>query len=64
MMGEIAMSTKDEVIVALVSLVRALNAGNHIGALMILHENEEDLLPKAERIRTLIEQSKVVRKIK
>jgi tetratricopeptide (TPR) repeat protein len=64
MMGEIAMNTKDEVMVALVSLVRALNAGNHIGALMILHENEEDLLPKAQRIRKLIVQSKVVRKIK
>ena len=31
---------------------------------MILQENEEDLLPKAERIRKLITQSKVVRKIK
>lgn len=64
MMDEIAMSTQDEVIVALVSLVRALNAGNHIGALMILQENEEDLLPKAERIRKLIGQSKVVRPVK
>lgn len=64
MMDEIAMSTQDEVMVALVTLVRALNAGNHIGALMILHENEEDLLSKAERIRKLIAQSKVERKIK
>ncbi len=64
MMNEIAMSQNEEVMVALVALVRALNAGNHIGALMILHENEEDLLPKAERIRKLIAHSKVVRKIK
>ncbi len=64
MMDEIAMSTQDEVMVALVSLVRALNAGNHIGALMILHENEEDLLPKSEKIRTLIAQSKIVRTVK
>ncbi|MFW9767569.1 MAG: hypothetical protein ACFFF9_06815 [Candidatus Thorarchaeota archaeon] len=64
MMGEIATETQDEILVAIVSLVRALNAGNHIGALMILQENEEDLLPKAERIRKLIAQSKVVRKIK
>ncbi|MFW9793863.1 MAG: hypothetical protein ACFFEE_06170 [Candidatus Thorarchaeota archaeon] len=63
-MDEIAMSTQDEVMIALVALVRALNAGNHIGALMILHENEEDLLPKAERIRKLIAQSKAVRQIK
>ncbi|MHA1944392.1 MAG: hypothetical protein ACW96M_08355 [Candidatus Thorarchaeota archaeon] len=64
MMDEIAKSTQDEVMVALVALVRALNSGNHIGALMILHENEDDLLPKAARIRKLIAQSKVVRKIK
>jgi tetratricopeptide (TPR) repeat protein len=64
MMDEIAMSTQDEIMVAIVALVRALNTGNHIGALMILQENEEDLLPKAERIRKLISQSKVVRTVK
>ncbi|GAH31859.1 unnamed protein product, partial [marine sediment metagenome] len=63
-MNEIASSTQDEILVAIASLARALNSGNHIGALMILQENEEDLLPKADRIRNLIAQSKVVRKIK
>ncbi|MFX1482558.1 MAG: hypothetical protein ACFFCP_05135 [Promethearchaeota archaeon] len=64
MIDEVGMSTQDEVMTAIVTLVRALNAGNHIGALMILHENEEDLLPKADRIRKLIAQSKAVRKDK
>jgi len=64
MMEDIATSTQDEILVAIASLARALNSGNHIGALMILQENEEDLLSKAERIRSLIEHSKVVRKIK
>ncbi len=64
MMEDIATSTQDEILVAIASLARALNSGNHIGALMILQENEEVLLSKAERIRSLITHSKVVRKIK
>ena len=43
------------------SLIRALNTGNHIGALLILQENEEDLLDKEKRIRAMIDQSKIVR---
>jgi tetratricopeptide (TPR) repeat protein len=63
-MEEIAVATQDEVMVAIMSLVRALNTGNHIGALLILQENEEDLLDKEKRIRALINQSKIVRTVK
>jgi tetratricopeptide (TPR) repeat protein len=61
LMDEIAVAIHDEVMLAIMSLVRALNSGNHIGALLILQENEEDLLDKEKRIRALIEQSKIVR---
>jgi tetratricopeptide (TPR) repeat protein len=64
LMDEIAVSTHDEVMLAIMSLVRALNTGNHIGALLILQENEDDLLNKEKRIRALIEQSKIVRPVK
>jgi tetratricopeptide (TPR) repeat protein len=61
MMDEIAVATQDEVMLAIMSLVRALDTGNHIGALLILQENEDVLLDKEKRIRALIEQSKIVR---
>jgi hypothetical protein len=61
LMDEIAMTTQDEIMLALMSLIKALNTGNHIGALLMLQENEEALLDKAKRIRVLIEQSKRVR---
>jgi tetratricopeptide (TPR) repeat protein len=64
LMDEIAVTTQDEVMLASMSLVRALNAGNHIGALLILQENEEALLDKGTRIRSLIEQSKIERVVK
>ncbi|MFW9807189.1 MAG: hypothetical protein ACFFFK_10720, partial [Candidatus Thorarchaeota archaeon] len=60
-MDEISMTTQNEVMLALMSIIRALNTGNHIGALLMLQENEEALLDKAKRIRVLIEQSKKVR---
>lgn len=60
-MDEISMTTQDEVMLALMSIIRALNAGSHIAALLLLQENEEALLDKAKRIRALIEQSKNVR---
>jgi len=63
-MDEIAVTTQDEIMLAMVSLVRALNAGNHIGALLILQENEESLLDKGTRIRAMIEHSKIVRPVK
>jgi len=63
MMDRIAMSEQDEIMTALLGIVHALNTGNHIGALLILQENEEDLLQKSDRIRALIEQSKTVRSI-
>ena len=63
-MAEISMMRQDDSLSALLSIVSALNEGNHIGALLMLQENEEDLLTKAERIRKLIKQSKVVRSTK
>lgn len=64
LMEEIAMEKQDYVMQALASIVRALNTGNHIGALLTLQENEEELLQKADRIRQLIAHSKQVRPTK
>jgi len=64
MMDEIAKVCQDDVMTALVSLIRSMNEGNHIGALLVLQENEEDMLAKADRIRTLINHSKKVRTTK
>jgi tetratricopeptide (TPR) repeat protein len=63
-MDEVASTAHDEMMNSIVAFVRALNSGNHIGALFILQDNEEDLLDKASRMRKLIEQSKVVRRMK
>ena len=60
-MDSIAMAAQDEVMSAMMSIIHSLNTGNHIGALLILQENEEDLLQKSARIRSLIDQSKKVR---
>jgi hypothetical protein len=64
LLDEAAATVHDEAMIAIVTLVRALNTGNHIGALLILQENEEDMLDKADRIRKLIEHSKKVRPVK
>ncbi len=64
LMDEIAVATQDEIMLATMSLVRALDAGNHIGALLILQENEEALLDKGTKIRALIEKSKIERVVK
>ncbi|MHA1614700.1 MAG: hypothetical protein ACTSYJ_07615 [Candidatus Thorarchaeota archaeon] len=63
-LDELATIAQDEIMIAIVSLVRALNSGNHISALLILQENEEDMLNKAEKIRKLINHSKKVRPVK
>jgi len=63
-MDELATITQDEIMIAIVALVRALNSGNHISALLILQENEEDMLDKAEKIRRLVNHSKKVRSVK
>ena len=63
-MAEISMMLQDDSLSALLSIVRSLNDGNHIGALLMLQENEEELLAKADRIRKLIAQSKIVRPTK
>jgi len=63
-MDELAIMAQDQIMIAIVALVRALNSGNHISALLILQENEEDMLDKAEKIRKLINHSKKVRPVK
>ncbi|MCK5264770.1 MAG: hypothetical protein KAR03_04115 [Candidatus Thorarchaeota archaeon] len=63
-LDELATIAQDEIMIAIVALVRALNSGNHISALLILQENEEDMLNKAEKIRKLIKHSKKVRPVK
>lgn len=63
-MAELTMMHQDDIMSALLSIVRALNDGNHIGALLMLQENEEDLLAKSDRIRKLIAQSKKERATK
>jgi tetratricopeptide (TPR) repeat protein len=62
-MDELASITQDETMASIVALIRALNVGNHISALLILQENEEDMLDKAERIRELVSKSKEVRSV-
>ncbi|TFG97357.1 hypothetical protein E4H12_08835 [Candidatus Thorarchaeota archaeon] len=64
LMAELTMMHQDDTTSALLSIVRALNDGNHIGALLMLQENEEDLLAKSGRIRKLIAQSKIERTTK
>ncbi len=63
-LDELATIAQNEIMIAIVALVRALNSGNHISALLILQENEEDMLNKAEKIRKLIKHSKKVRPVK
>lgn len=63
-LDELATISQNEIMIAIVALVRALNSGNHISALLILQENEEDMLNKAEKIRKLIKHSKKVRPVK
>ena len=62
-MDEVATIAQNKILIAIVALVRALNSGNHISALLILQENEEDMLDKAEKIRKLINHSKKVRPV-
>ena len=62
-MNEIALATNDDIFSAIVSILIAVDKGNHIGALMMIHEHEEYLLPKRDRLRELVELSKSVRAI-
>ena len=64
LMAELTMMKQDESMSDLLSIIRAMNDGNHIGALLMLQENEEDLLTKVDRIRKLIAQSKIERATK
>ncbi len=60
-LDRVAMMTRDDANIVLASIAHHLNKGNHIGALMLYQENEEDLLDKHDQIRALIAQSKRVR---
>ncbi|MHA2240458.1 MAG: hypothetical protein ACXACE_02515 [Candidatus Thorarchaeota archaeon] len=62
-MNEIALATNDDIFSAIVSILIAVDKGNHIGALMMIHEHEEDLLPKRDRLRELVELSKSFRTV-
>ena len=64
LMAELTMMKQDDSMSALLSIVRAINEGNHIGALLMLQENEEDLLAKVDRVQKLITQSKKERATK
>jgi tetratricopeptide (TPR) repeat protein len=56
-MDEITMATKNETIISLMSVVRALVKYNPIRALLALQEREEDLMSKRDRLRKLVELS-------
>ncbi len=57
-MDDIAMTTGDSVLTSIMSILHAVESGSHIGALLILQENEEDLLSKRDRLHALVETAK------
>ncbi len=60
-LDRVAILTRDEPRIALSSMARYLDEGNHIGALLLYQEREEELVEKRDRILALIAQSKRVR---
>jgi hypothetical protein len=56
-MEEVSMAARNETIISLMSVVRALVKHNPTRALLALQEREEDLLPKRDRLRKLVELS-------
>ena len=57
-MDDLAMTTRDDVLTSIMSILHAVESGSHIGALLTLQENEEDLLSKRDRLRELIETAR------
>ncbi|MGY5861692.1 MAG: hypothetical protein RTU09_04915 [Candidatus Thorarchaeota archaeon] len=57
-MDDLAMTTRDDVLTSIMFILHAVESGSHIGALLILQENEEDLLSKRDRLHGLVETAK------
>jgi tetratricopeptide (TPR) repeat protein len=57
-MDDLAMTTRDDVLTSIMSILHAVESGSHIGALLILQENEEDLLSKRKRLHELVDTAK------
>jgi tetratricopeptide (TPR) repeat protein len=57
-MDDLAMTTRDDALTSIMSILHAVESGSHIGALLILQENEEDLLSKRDRLHELVETAK------
>ncbi|MHA1588355.1 MAG: hypothetical protein ACTSV9_06220 [Candidatus Thorarchaeota archaeon] len=57
-MDDLAMTTRDDAMTSIMSILHAVESGSHIGALLILQENEEDLLSKRDRLHELVETAK------
>ena len=47
--------TQEDSMIAAMPIIKALGNGNHLSALMLLQEKEEDLPKKRERLKTLID---------
>jgi len=47
--------TQEDSMIAAMPIIKALGNGNHLSALMLLQEREEDLPKKRERLKTLID---------
>ena len=47
--------TQEDSMLAAMPIIKALGNGNHLSALMLLQESEEDLPKKRERLKTLID---------
>ncbi|MFX0108120.1 MAG: hypothetical protein ACFE7R_07545 [Candidatus Hodarchaeota archaeon] len=60
-MDEMTRSSQDLKMESLMAVLHPLDSGNHTAALLALQEREEELLQKRERLRRLVEHSKVVR---
>ncbi len=60
-MEEIVRNTQDFKMESLLAVLLSLEKGNPTAAVLILQEREDELLPKRERLLTLVDQSKRVR---
>ncbi|RDE11151.1 MAG: hypothetical protein C4K47_10290 [Candidatus Thorarchaeota archaeon] len=61
-MEEIAKSTRKKYMLSLVTVLRVIEKGDYTAAILTLQAKEEDLLPKRDRLRKLVELLKVRKK--
>lgn len=61
-MEDIAKSTRNRSMLSLVTVLRVLEKGDYTAALLTLQAKEEDLLPKRDRLRQLVELCKTRKK--